>query len=97
MIKISNGYRTIEVTSGAYESIFKRQGYKPVGKKSAKTEVEPEVTEEVTEEVATEDAEKPLDKWTSAEIKEYAAENGIDLTGTKNAKEARELIAAHMA
>ena len=97
MIKITNGYREIEVTNGAYESIFKRQGYKPVGKKSAKAKAEPEVAEEVAEEVTTEDAEKPLDKWTSAELKEYAADHEIDLTGTKNAKEARELIAAHMA
>lgn len=40
--------------------------------------------------------EKPLTLWTKDELKEYAREKGIDLTGTKSANDARDLIREYM-
>lgn len=36
--------------------------------------------------------EKPVSQWNKAEIKRYAALKGIDISGTKNAGEAKEII-----
>ena len=36
--------------------------------------------------------EKPLSKWTAKETKEFAEYKEIDLTNTKNANEAKEII-----
>lgn len=94
MIRITNGISEIEVTNGAYEGIFKAQGYKPVGGEPVVADVEEPVEEEAED--APESTEKPLDKWNADEVKAYAAEHDIDLSGTKNIKEARALISAHM-
>jgi len=44
--------------------------------------------------VYTEADEKPLEKRSVAELKEYAAENGIELTATKKADVLAEIQAA---
>jgi hypothetical protein len=31
-------------------------------------------------------------QWTKAEVKEFARANGIDISGTKNVNEAKEII-----
>ena len=36
--------------------------------------------------------EKPLSQWNKGEIKRFAELNDIDITGTKNAGEAKDLI-----
>ncbi len=112
MIKITNGLRTIEVSTGAYKDIYYKQGFrsvvevateKPVAAESAVIETEevelPEGTELVDEDEIPEDQkycieleEKPIAQWNKDETKKYAEIRGIDLTGTKNANDAKDRI-----
>lgn len=116
MVKCTNGVAVIEVTEGAYNTIFKDQGYKPIADE-VKAPVAPVVvpTEEkvktpvgdnseadseeqpdayVLEEKDEIDSllEKPISQWSNDEVKAFAEAKGIDITGTKNAKEAKGRI-----
>lgn len=97
MVKITNGVNVFEVTNGAFDGIFSHQGYTIVGAETAIPQVEevttpvvPEKTED--ERFLEEVVEKPISQWDKEEIKRFAALKGIDLSGTRTADEARELI-----
>lgn len=93
MIKITNGKNVFEVTRGAFDGIYSRQGYvildenKPAEQNDNKV---PEKTDD--EKFIDEIVEKPLSQWNKDEVKKFAALKGIDISGTKNAGEAKELI-----
>lgn len=40
--------------------------------------------------------EKPISQWNKAEVKDFAAAKGIDIHGTKNANEAKEIIKKYL-
>lgn len=95
MVKITNGKDIFEVTRGAFDGIYSRQGYTVIDEnKSAEQNNEfsdvPEKTED--EKFVDEIVEKPISQWGKDEIKRFAAIKNIDITGTKNAGEAKELI-----
>ena len=94
MVKITNGVNVFEVTRGAFEGIYSRQGYKLVEEEKpedkAQTPGAPEKTDD--EKFIDEIIEKPLSQWNKDEVKRFAALKEIDITGTKNAGEAKELI-----
>lgn len=92
MIRITNGFVECEVSRGAYDEIFKRQGF---------TIIDGEVIEEIGEAINEENKfadllEKPLSVWTKEEVKNFADENKIDITGTKNVGEAKNRIKAFL-
>ena len=96
MVKITNGVNVFEVTRGAFDGIYSRQGYTVVDedKKEPVGEV-PEVppTEETDDDkFVNEIIEKPVSQWNKDEVKRFAAIKDIDITGTKNAGEAKERI-----
>lgn len=95
MVKITNGVNVFEVASGAYESIYRHQGYQVVGeKKEQDFGAEPSKTNTKTaDEIFVEELqEKPISQWNKDEVKRYAAVKGIALAGTKNVNEAKEVI-----
>ena len=94
MVKITNGVNTFEVTSGAFDGIYSRQGYKLVNEKvEAKAAEVPETPEKTEDEIFVEEIlEKPISQWGKEEIKRFAAIKEIDISGTKNANEAKEII-----
>lgn len=98
MVKITNGVVVYEVTRGAYDGIYARQGYTLVddAKKepAAAAQSEPHVVEEDKFAALL---EKPISQWNKEEVRSFAADRGIDLSGTKNANEAKELIKAFLA
>lgn len=98
MVKITNGINVIEVTNGAFETVYKGQGYHKVAEQqavvSAPVKDEGQDTGEVDH--VTELEEKPVSQWSKAEVKEYAEAKGIDLSGTKNVNEAKDRIKAAM-
>lgn len=105
MVKITNGVNVFEVSKGAYEGIYKHQGYVLYGTKKVAKKIEEVVAEipaeEPAEEVTGEESQepfggKPLSQWSKAEVKEYAEQNGIDLQGTKNVNDAKDRIKAFM-
>ena len=109
MIKITNGSEVYEVTSGAFESIYKPMGFYPFSEAAEHAEAEPIAEEpaeqepEVEQEVEEVDpdeafceeiAKKPIGQWNKAEVKRYASVKGIDISGTKSINEARDRIKA---
>lgn len=92
MVKITNGVNIFEVTKGAYEGIYSRQGYKLFEKAKPVAEVnkKPELTED--ELFCKEIVEKPISNWNKDEVKRFAELNEIDISGTKNANEAKDRI-----
>lgn len=100
MVKITNGTNVFEVTDGAYNSIYRHQGYQVIGDK-AEQEFVPEKPDEPTktaDEIFIEELqEKPISQWNKDEVKRYAAIKDIDIKGTKSVNDAKEVIKAAMA
>lgn len=110
MIKISKGGRVLEVTSGAYKTIYKATGWSPVEETSAAAPQEPAV--DVSEEggsnptpeaiTASEEpqeanmgGEETLNKMSDDELKQYASLLGIQTKDLKGRKKLMEAIKAH--
>lgn len=94
MVKITNFVNTFEVTQGAYDDIFKKQGFKPVKEEKAEDKKETvEETKKTKEEAYIEELmEKPISQWNKEEVKTYASLKNIDISNTKNIGEARNII-----
>ena len=94
MVKITNGVNVFEVTRGAFDGIYSRQGYKLVDEKAeAKAPVAPAAPEKSEDDIFVEEIlEKPISQWNKEEVKRFAALKEIDITGTKNVNEAKEII-----
>lgn len=96
MVKITNGVNVFEVTRGAFDGIYSRHGYtimneKPAGK--VKESEAPKTPEKTEDEIFVEEIlEKPISQWNKEEVKRFAAIKEIDISGTKNANEAKEII-----
>lgn len=99
MIKITNGIVTFEVTRGAYDEIYSHQGFKPVKEVAEKKVAADEDVDNRTddEKFADELVEKPISQWNKEEVKRFAAIRDIDISGTKNANEAKEIIKQFLA
>lgn len=93
MVKITNGVDVFEVTRGAFDGIYSKQGYTLfTGKKPE--EVTPLENPGKTEDELFLEAlmEEPISQWNKNEVKRFAALKGIDISGTKNVAEAKDLI-----
>lgn len=88
MVKITKGANTFTVTIGAFENIFKNQGFVIVNDEN----ISDEENNGATVDPFIELREKPVSQWTKNEIIAFAAENNIDIHGTKNIGEARQII-----
>ena len=92
MVKITNFVNIYEVTQGAYDDIFKKQGFELVEDKEEKKETVEE-TKKTNEEAYIEELmEKPISQWNKEEVKTYASLKNIDISNTKNIGEARNII-----
>lgn len=93
MVKITNGVNVFEVTRGAFDGIYSRQGYRVMDEHEPAVDEQPKAPEKSEDELFVESIiEKPISQWNKDEVKRFAAIKGIDLTGTKNAGEAKEII-----
>lgn len=93
MVGITNKVDTYSVTKGAYEDIFKRQGFKPVEEEKEDKKETVEETKKTNEEAYIEELmEKPISQWNKEEVKTYASLKNIDISKTKNIGEARNII-----
>lgn len=97
MVKITNGVNVFEVTNGAFDEIYSRQGYTVMdeevsGNEAAEAEVV-SVPEKSDDEIFVEEIlEKPISQWSKDEVKRFAGIKGIDITDTKSANEAKDII-----
>lgn len=96
MVKITNGVNVFEVTRGAFDGIYSHQGYTIMNEKAvkdAKTHEAPKAPEKTEDEIFVEEIlEKPISQWNKDEVKRFAGIKEIDITGTRNANEAKEII-----
>lgn len=93
MVDITNKVDTYSVTKGAYEDIFKRQGFKPVKEEKEDKKETVEETKKTDEEAYIEELmEKPISQWNKEEVKTYASLKNVDISKTKNIGEARNII-----
>ena len=94
MVKITNGVNVFEVTRGAFDGIYSRQGYTLIDEKTEDKNLETFTAPEKSEdEIFVEEIlEKPISQWSKDEVKKFAALKDIDLSGTKNINEAKALI-----
>lgn len=95
MIKITNGTVVCEVTNGAYNKIYKAQGYRPVVEEAGTPIVCADQVDAGIDPYA-ELVEKPLSQWNKVEVKTFAEAKGIDLAGTKNVNEAKDRIKTYL-
>lgn len=91
MIKITNGIDVFEVSNGAYEGIYARQGFRPL---EDAVMFSGELTEDTSEEqtFAEEIVEKPISMWTKEELKRFADFYEIDLSGMTSTENVRQLV-----
>lgn len=97
MVVITNGINEFEVSRGAYESIFQKQGYSIIA------DAEVEAIEDNNDAEATEHAEhvdkdaealveKPISQWTKNEVKNFIAKKGIDVSGITSFNEVKDRV-----
>ena len=93
MLKITNGVNVFEVTRGAFDGIYSRQGYTILDEQQIPGQQEIQVPEKTEDELFIESViEKPISQWNKDEVKRFATIKDIDLSGTKNVGEAKEII-----
>ena len=92
MVKITNGVNVFEVTRGAFDGIYSRQGYIILNEQVPGQQEIQEPEKSSDEKFADEIVQKPISQWSKDEVKKFATLKDIDISGTKNAGEAKELI-----
>lgn len=112
MVKISNGEVTQIVSRGAFDTQYKRLGFQivrdnqAVEAKKEEKKSEAQVPDDDFDADVVDDTEdgddfeelleKPISQWNKTEVKDFAAAKGIDIHGTKNANEAKEIIKKYL-
>ncbi len=93
MVKITNGINVFEVTKGAFDGIYSRQGYRLMDDEKPIAEDVNREPEKTKDELFIEGIlEKPISQWNKDEVKKFTELKEIDITGTKNVGEAKERI-----
>lgn len=99
MVKITNDVNVFEVTRGAFDGIYSRQGYRLIEEAAEQKVAVGDDADNRTddEKFADELVEKPISQWNKEEVKHFAAVKEIDISGTKNINEAKEIIKQFLA
>lgn len=93
MVKITNGVNVFEVTRGAFDGIYSRQGYTILNENDSSNAEAINVPEKSEDEKFIDEIiEKPISQWSKEEVKRFAVLKEIDITGTRNVNEAKEII-----
>lgn len=96
MVRITNGENIYEVTRGAFDGIYSHQGYTIIddAKRTANQAIITHEKDEKNddEKFIDELLEKPISQWNKIEVKKFAELKHINIAGTKNANDAKEII-----
>lgn len=94
-MKITNGQKILGVTKGAYENMFKQQGYRPYDEKAKVAKQESKESKKTEDEIFCEELRlKPISEWTKDETIRYVSVMGIDLKGETKPNEIKDIIKA---
>ena len=90
MIKITDGVRQFTVSKGAFDNIFKQQGYQVFKSATPADSIKSEPEKQVDPL-----DEKPVSQWTKQELKSYCDKHGIDLEGVTSTEEVRKRVISY--
>lgn len=96
MINIMRGKKRLRVSRAAYETVYRKAGYKEeqISRESMDFDV---FGESGNVDGGNVDIETiPVSDMNTAQLKEYASKHGIDLKGTKSLSEARRVVQKHL-
>lgn len=91
-VKIYRGDKVLRVSESIYNSHYKNIGYRILDENRTKPAFDVDEVREKEIDVDT----IPVSEMDSSQLREYARKHGIDLTGTRNAKDARKVIQKHI-
>lgn len=97
MVTAARGSSVIKVSRNAYETIFRKKGYKEISETKHELEYDDLLThveEETTEVEETEEEIEtiPISEMNKEQLAEYAKEHNIDTSSARNVREARQII-----
>lgn len=93
MVNIQRGQFKTRVSKKAYESFFKNKGYRIVSEDSEKEEEHKiEMMEEHESETVEESDNIPISDMNAKQLRKFAEENGIDVSGAKSTEQARAIV-----
>ena len=94
MVKITNGIDVFEVSKGAFDGMYSRQGFSVMKEDENEKTVETEGTEDKNEDdmFLEEVIEKPISKWTKDETMKFVELNDIDLQGKTTSEEIKAIV-----
>lgn len=87
MIQITDGVHQFTVSEGAFDNIFKQQGYQVFKSATPADSIKSEPEKQVDPL-----DEKPVSQWTKLELKSYCNKYGIDLEGVTSTDEVRKRV-----
>lgn len=94
MVTARRGQHTVKVSKHSYETLFRNKGYRIVEDEKdmviLDTGTENAVDYEKSEEREVETV--PISEMSKEQLAEYAKEHGIDTSGARNVREARQII-----
>lgn len=94
MVTARRGQHTVRVSKHSYETLFRNKGYRIV--ENEKDVVTPDVKEEQVVDYEESDEQEvetvPISEMNKEQLAEYAKEHGIDTSGARNVREARQII-----
>lgn len=94
MVTARRGQHTVRVSKHSYETLFRNKGYRIVEDEKCAvipdTDAEQVIDYEESEEQEVETV--PISEMNKEQLAEYAKEHGIDTSGARNVREARQII-----
>lgn len=103
MVVITDGMSTFEVTEGAFESIYSKQGYEIVKGKGEKKSVKNDTKQDGKKEKSEDEkfletiVEKPIGQWSKEEVAKFVELNEIDTEGATKLSEVKEIVKEFLA
>lgn len=96
MVKITNGIDIFEVSRGAFDGIYSRQGFsimeEDVVNEGNVKDIEGNKEIDEDEKFLEEILEKPISKWTKDETMKFVELNDIDLQGKTTSEEIKAIV-----
>jgi hypothetical protein len=100
MVIAVRGKNVIKVSRKAYETMFKKRGYRILDEKPEQDRLNVDFEEESEEQEEEQEQEEheqeietiPISEMNKEQLAEYAKEHNIDTSGARNVREARQII-----
>lgn len=96
MVIAVRGKNVVKVSRKAYETMFKKRGYRILDEKPEQDRLNVDFEEESEEQEQEEHEQEietiPISEMNKEQLAEYAKEHNIDTSSARNVREARQII-----